>query len=114
MKKSVLLLVNFCLISLFVSAQIPTASLVGFYPFSGNANDASGNGLNGTVSNATLVADRFGVSNSAYSFNGSSSVIQLPAGSYTNLNVYSYSAWIKLNSSTITGGIPLCFGESSY
>ena len=44
--------------------------LVAFYPFNGNANDESGNGNNGTVSGATLVADRKGNANSAYSFDG--------------------------------------------
>ncbi|MFN5911982.1 MAG: LamG domain-containing protein, partial [Bacteroidota bacterium] len=44
--------------------------LVGYWPFCGNANDASGNGNNGTVNGATLTTDRFGNANSAYSFDG--------------------------------------------
>jgi hypothetical protein len=44
--------------------------LVGYWPFCGNANDQSGNGNNGTVNGATLTTDRFGNSNSAYSFDG--------------------------------------------
>ena len=44
--------------------------LVSYYPFCGNANDESGNGNNGTVNGATLTTDRFGNTNSAYSFNG--------------------------------------------
>jgi gliding motility-associated-like protein len=48
------------------------AGLKAYYPFSGNANDASGNNNNGTVTGATLTTDRFGNANSAYSFNGSS------------------------------------------
>ena len=35
-----------------------TEGLVGYYPFDGNANDASGNGNNGTVSGATLTANK--------------------------------------------------------
>jgi hypothetical protein len=31
-----------------------TTGLVAYYPFNGNANDASGNGNNGTVYGATL------------------------------------------------------------
>jgi len=34
-----------------------TTGLVAYYPFNGNANDASGNGNNGTVNGATLTAD---------------------------------------------------------
>ena len=44
--------------------------LVGYWPFCGNANDESGNGNNGTVNGATLTTDRFGNTNSAYSFDG--------------------------------------------
>jgi hypothetical protein len=70
--------------------------LVGYWPFNGNANDASGNNNNGTVNNATVTADRFGNVNSAYSFDG-----QLN----TNINVpfqqslqgnKTYSCWVKL------------------
>lgn len=47
-----------------------SAGLVAHYPFSGNANDATGNNLNGTVNGATLTTDRDGISNSAYNFDG--------------------------------------------
>ena len=46
------------------------ADLVRHYPFDGNANNAIGNGYNGTVNGATLTTDRFGNANSAYQFNG--------------------------------------------
>ena len=51
-------------------SQIPTNGLVGYWSFSGNANDSSGNNLNGTVNGAVLTEDRFGNSSSAYSFDG--------------------------------------------
>lgn len=44
--------------------------MVAYYPFCGNANDATGNGNNGTVNGATLTTDRFENTNSAYSFDG--------------------------------------------
>lgn len=50
-------------------------NLVAEYPFSGNANDVSGNGHHGTVNGATLTADRFGSQNSAYYFNGNNNNI---------------------------------------
>jgi hypothetical protein len=37
--------------------------LVVYYPFNGNANDASGNGNNGAVSGATLTSDKDGNTN---------------------------------------------------
>jgi hypothetical protein len=55
-------------------AQIPTANLIARYPFSGNANDVSGNALNGTVNGATLVADHNGTTNDAYDFTYGNSI----------------------------------------
>jgi hypothetical protein len=51
-------------------SQIPTNGLIAWYPFNGNANDESGNGINGTVNTAIPAPDRFGNANSAYSFDG--------------------------------------------
>lgn len=44
--------------------------LQAYYPFSNNANDASGNGNNGTIVNVSLIKDRFGNTNSAMNFSG--------------------------------------------
>jgi hypothetical protein len=41
-----------------------------YYPFSGNANDGSGYGFNGTVKGTTLTIDRYNNPNSAYQFDG--------------------------------------------
>src|ERR1043166_2922947 len=54
------------------------SALIACYPFSGNANDMSGHGNNGTVNGAQLTTDRFNNSNSAYSFNGSTQNISIP------------------------------------
>jgi hypothetical protein len=54
-----------------------TTGLVAYYPFNGNANDASGNGNNGTPINVTLAPDRFGVPDSCYSFNGTNSHVDI-------------------------------------
>ena len=51
-------------------AQNWANGLMAYYPFEGNAADASGNGNNLTVVNATLSTNRFGQPASAYSFNG--------------------------------------------
>jgi hypothetical protein len=51
--------------------------LVAYYRFDGNANDASGNGNNGTVYGASLTTDRLGNANSAYAFNGTSDFIRV-------------------------------------
>ncbi len=55
-----------------------TGNLVAYYPFDGNASDASGNGHNGTVSGAVPVNDRFGNPSGAYAFDGAAASIVVP------------------------------------
>jgi hypothetical protein len=52
------LLLNFEFSFAQVPSYVPTNGLVGYWPFNGNANDASVNGNNGTVNGATLTTDR--------------------------------------------------------
>jgi Concanavalin A-like lectin/glucanases superfamily/Secretion system C-terminal sorting domain len=81
-----------------VSDNYLAESLAASYSFNGNANDASGNGNNGIVNGATLTADRFGNANSAYSFNGASSYIDVANSPTLQLsNSYTLSAWVKPN-----------------
>ena len=85
-------------ISQDLPSYVPTDGLVAFYPFNGNANDASGNGKNGTVDGADLTEDRFGNENSAYNFNGDNSIINLPeldSNIGTPGAITSYSMWFK-------------------
>ncbi len=70
---------------------------VAYYPFSGNADDASGNGYNATVSGATLTTDRNGAADSAYLFNGSSSAISASVGSAFSFSSLTLAAWIKVS-----------------
>ena len=81
--------------------QIPTDSLVAYYPFTGNANDASGNGHNGTVYGAVLTADRFGNPNSAYSFNGTTDYIYITNSSLISGSAVTVSCWAYTN--TVSG-----------
>jgi hypothetical protein len=70
-----------------VPSYVPTNGLVGYWPFNGNANDESGNGNNGTVNGATLTADRNGVANKAYSFDGVNNYISSNIGSINNVTI---------------------------
>ncbi len=54
---------------------IPVEGLLAYYPFNGNANDASGHGNHCSVVGATASPDRQGTPNSSYSFNGSSYIV---------------------------------------
>jgi hypothetical protein len=82
-------------------APNPASGLVAYYPFSGNASDASGNGNDGTVNGATLTTDRFGNAGMAYSFNGTNNSIVIPASSsldFTGTRQFAFSCWINSTS----------------
>ena len=86
-----LLLVNFS----FAQVDL-NLGLKAYYPFSGNANDISGNNNNPVFNNATLTADRFGNPNSAYHFNGTNTYMQVPNSASLNMNnKLSISLWVK-------------------
>jgi len=53
----------------FACGNVPSNGLVAYYPFNGNASDASGNGHDGTIyGSVTPTTDRFGKAASAYSW----------------------------------------------
>jgi hypothetical protein len=79
-------------------ATLPTEGLVAYYPFNGNANDQSNNDNDGTVNGATLTADRCGVPDSAYSFDGVDDYIGLGNdASLQQTGSITLSAWVKFN-----------------
>lgn len=71
-----------------------TNGLVAFYPFSGTPNDAVGSN-HGTVVGAVLTTNRFGISNSAYRFDGASSRIEFASPPLTQVANWTLSAWIN-------------------
>lgn len=90
--------IAFCMLkSVNVFAQIDlNKGLIAYYPFNGNANDASGNGNNANFNNATPALDYYGNPNSAYYFNGADNYIRIPnAPSINPANTISVCAWVK-------------------
>ena len=83
-----------------VPSYVPTDSLVGWWPFNGNANDESGNGNNGTNNGATLTTDAQANINSAYHFDGNTQFIEIPHSSSLtfNNNEMSISFWFNIES----------------
>ena len=90
-----------CFIFLFLSqlgfGQVNlNLGLRAYYPFSGNANDVSGNNNNPVFNNATLTADRLGNPNSAYHFNGVYQYMRIPNKPSLNFgNTISLSVWVR-------------------
>ena len=90
--------VDVTVIPALIDGQVPTNGLIAYFPFNGNANDLSGNGSNGTVTGATLTSDRFGNSNTAYSFDGTNSYIDAVLPNIPkNNSSRTISGWFKTN-----------------
>ncbi len=87
------------------------SGLVGYWPFTGNAKDATPYAHNGTVTDATLTTDRKGNANSAYLFNGTSSNITAGlVSAITKAGNYTVSVWVK---STNTGASQTIFQNAA-
>ena len=111
MKK--LFLLSALTLSLNVIAQIPTNGLIGYYPFTGNANDASGNNNNGTVNGSILTTDRFGSINNAYDFSSNTTNnITISGINETSILQYSVTGWFEKNSGS-AGTEGNIFGQSN-
>lgn len=71
-------------------------NLIAHYPFTGNANDVSGNQLNGQANGAILVPDQNGVPQSAYYFNGGAQHIAVVNQPVLNFqDAITVSCWFK-------------------
>lgn len=87
-------------------------NLVAFYPFNGNANDESGNNLNGIVSGAVLTQDRFQNSSSAYNFDGINDNIKITDHNLLNFTqAITISLWIKITEFFEREAYPISHGN---
>lgn len=79
-----------------------TNRLVAYYPFVGNAKDASGHGNDGTPVGVTLTTDRFGTTANAYHFLGTaSSYVQVGDRPLLRMtNAMTISAWVYQTETT--------------
>ena len=71
------------------------ATLIAHWDFNGTTNDATGNGLNGVGTNITSATGFSGQPNTAYSFNGINSKIDVAYNPLMNLSTWSITALIK-------------------
>jgi hypothetical protein len=115
MKKTILILtlINFSNLSFSqVPNYVPTNGLIGWWPFSGNANDLSGNGNNGIVSNSVQSSDRFGTTNSSYYYDGNNDYIKFPTNILSTAQASSISIWV-LAENTLSRNIIFSVGDST-
>jgi hypothetical protein len=89
---------------------VPATGLLAWYSFSGNADDGSGNGNNGSNQGAVLTTDRFGAANSAFSFDGTSAyiIVSTPSFAFDAAGSFTYSMWMN---KTVAGGVAMMIGS---
>jgi len=95
------ILIVLAVLAVRVDAQsFLTNGLLAYYPFNGNANDASGTSNNITVNGATFTTNRFGQTNSAIFF--SNNAIADSASFYPPLGSMSrtFSFWFKITNNS--------------
>jgi hypothetical protein len=88
--------------------------LLAYYPFSGNAKDASGYGHDGVVSGATLTSDRNSNAGNAYTFNNKATIqASMPVG-FLPLNdePRTLVAWLRPSQSNDLLGV-IFWGEGN-
>ena len=121
MKKLIYIFLTIVFMSQYAVAQVPnyvpTDGLVGYWPFDGNANDASGNGNNGTVNGGTngtisYTFDRLGNNNAAISFesnpiwNSLGPFIELDNTENLLVNTdFTINYFVNISNSNLTGEI---------
>ncbi len=83
----------------YIAAAPTTATLIAHYPLNGNANDISGNNLNGTIiGSPVFVTDRSGITNSALEFNGNiANRIEVNDNALLHPASVTIAAWVQLN-----------------
>ena len=76
------------------SIPIFVDGLLVYYPFDGDASDASGHGRIGTIVGATLTSDRFGNANAAYSFDSTRYISVQNSDTLKFTQALTLSAWV--------------------
>ena len=114
MKRLPILLSCFVAVIGVSSAQIPTNGLIAYFPFNGNANDESPSVVQTTITDCSLIQDRFGNANRAYYFNGSTSQITATVDSKFSVSNVTLSAWVKAENYTMNNPRVVAVGNPDY
>ncbi len=99
----------FCLPALAqIPNYVPVSGLQCYYPFNGNGNDASVLNNHLTNNGAVLTTDRFGSTDAAYNFNGSTQFLirNTPSFTFNPSSTFTVSLWYN-RTNTASVGIPI-------
>jgi gliding motility-associated-like protein len=78
--------------------ESPKDGLISYFPFDGNAVDATGNGNDGIIHGPVLTTDRCGNANSAYLFDGTDDYISLNPSYILPESEGTFATWVYFNS----------------
>lgn len=86
------------------SSPLPSSLATGLqlhYPMDGNAQDASGNNIHGTmVGGVTAATNRFGEADKSLQLNGTNGHITVPSGVYFDGSDFTVTAWVRRAATT--------------
>ena len=82
--------------------------LVAYFPLDGNASDLV-SGATGTIHGASSVPNRWGMANSAFSFDGTDDYIEVPYQSTYSSNQFSFSLWVNPSANSSSYQSPFTF-----
>ncbi len=71
------------------------SGLVAYYPFTGNANDVSGIGYNGSINGTSFTKDRFGNKTSAINLTSVNQFVRTNSAIQNVTNTFSISVWVN-------------------
>ena len=117
MKTKITLFVAVIVVALFgMGCSSVDNGLVAYFPFNGNAEDASGQGHETEVIGARLTADRFGQEERAYLFDGKQDFIDvksviLSKNFYDKPSSHAISVWVAIDGSAPDGELVILSDE---
>ncbi|WP_025323218.1 LamG-like jellyroll fold domain-containing protein [Deferrisoma camini] len=89
-------------------SSIPTDGLIAYYPFDGDADDASGNGYHGTLQGSpSFTADRSGVANGAIYLDGGDDFVSVESLNESTLALgdFTISLWYRADDDRYYSGL---------
>lgn len=105
----------FSLLTPFALATVPSSGLVAAYTFNSSSADITGNGHDAWTSGVTKTTNRFGTTQSAYYFNGSSAVLNIADDDVFSVNTTGYlsiSVWVRPEGTSLNGSGELLYSAT--
>src|SRR5688500_9212982 len=98
----ILILISFTFIYALKADGVNDSCTVAYYSFDGDSKNTKGTAKDGVNYNATLTTGHEGISNTAYLFNKTSSIIEVPhSNAFDFTNEITLSGWFRVDAFTM-------------